>query len=87
MMGNEFADGILLAVSILLAFGFTLQVIISLFKVGYDNSDDYENGKRSGVKVVVDHLTGVNYLMNPKGGITPRITDRGGVVVTQKGAE
>lgn len=47
-------------------------LIINLFGYGTDDSD-LDKSHRSGVKVITDYKTGLQYLETSKGGITPRL--------------
>lgn len=73
----EIAGGILLAALALSVLGLTLQGVFNKLYNHYwlrtDDTDDHKNRKRSGVSIVVDHGTGLEYLVTPKGGITPRM--------------
>ncbi|MEM1191737.1 MAG: DUF6440 family protein [Pseudomonadota bacterium] len=63
------------AVSVLVLLG--ILWISGTFE--YDSTD---NGKeRSGLKIFVDHKTGVQYLGTARGGLTPRV-DRDGRILT-----
>ena len=43
----------------------------------YDNTDDVDRGKSSNVTIWADPATGVQYIVTPFGGITPRIDNQG----------
>jgi hypothetical protein len=51
-------------------------VAINLFGFGIDDSDKDKN-HRSGVKVITDYKTGLQYLESGRGGITPRLDANG----------
>ena len=51
---------------------FINAIIINSFGIGVDSSD-HDAWLRSGVKVVHDYGTGVDYLKTPEGYITPRL--------------
>ncbi|MXS85320.1 hypothetical protein ABO04_05145 [Nitrosomonas sp. HPC101] len=38
-----------------------------------DSTDDHVTGKRSGMRILVDHETGLQYLNTFPGGLTPRL--------------
>ena len=40
--------------------------------IGFDDSDDYKNRKRSGLKVYTDYKTGIQYLGTSDGGLVRR---------------
>jgi hypothetical protein len=49
-----------------------IAVVRNVWDVGTDDSD--QSGRnRSGVSVSTDHKTGLQYLLTPGGGITPRL--------------
>ena len=50
----------------------------------YDATDDWENKKRSGVSIVIDYGTGVQYIATPIGGITPRLDSNGNVMKVEQ---
>lgn len=52
-------------------------VLIGKLPLGRDDSDPSEWGKRSGIAVRKDALTGCEYLESMHGGLTPRL-DRAG---------
>jgi hypothetical protein len=47
------------------------------YRPPYDDSDDVANNRRSGVRVITDHKTGLQYLMSPLGHLTPRMNEFG----------
>ena len=55
---------------ILLAIGLALDP-------GYDDTDDVENGDRSGMALYTDHQTGCQYLGRFFGALTPRVDGNG----------
>ncbi len=64
---------------LLVHFGVTLLMLLALsyFPIGRDDTDPGQYGKRSGMKPIVDNLTGCQYLAIPSGGITPRLDPSG----------
>ncbi len=50
--------------------------------MGKDDSDS--GSKRSGMMVMTDYKTGVQYLMSPLGGLTPRLNEDGKPVIKDK---
>lgn len=65
---------------------FVISLVISfLFNrftdIGRDDSDS--KTEKSGVKVVTDHLTGLQYLETSRGGITPRLDIDGKQVISK----
>lgn len=53
-------------------------VVVSLIGAFSErDSTDAPNGKRSGVRLHTDHLTGCQYLSVPLGGLTPRMDSAG----------
>lgn len=68
-------------------FVFVVALLVLLFlpnyfRWGYDDTDDYRSGaffgRRSGLSVYTDHLTGAQYVKAGLfGGITPRIDKDG----------
>lgn len=49
--------------------------------IGRDDSDS--ETERSGVKIITDHLTGLQYLETERGGITPRLNIDGKQVIAK----
>lgn len=39
-----------------------INLVFDYFRIRYDDSDNLHNGERSGLKVHVDHKTGIEYL-------------------------
>lgn len=68
-MDNCFYQGLQFGLGLCVA-GFIMMTICS-FLNSYDSTD--EAGKRSGVKIVTDAKTGMQYLRTSGGGITPRV--------------
>jgi hypothetical protein len=62
-----------------LLFGaISLGLWVVSYMTPYDDSDDRQNGKRSGMIVYTDHLTGCQYLKGGAfGGMTPRLDGAG----------
>jgi hypothetical protein len=70
--------------AIWLSMWFGIAIAISciatnLFGIGTDDSD-LDKSHRSGVRVVTDYKTGLQYLETSKGGITPRLDAKGNQV-------
>ena len=66
-------QGAVITIFVAVMFG---HLVWNYFDIGLDDSD--LNGRnRSGVHVVTDHKTGLQYLCGPGGGLTPRL-DAGG---------
>lgn len=61
----------------LMFFIFTAILGVNLSPVGRDDSDPGEWGRRSGISVRTDHLTGCQYLESWGGGLTPRVDREG----------
>lgn len=57
-----------------------LWLVQGAFSLGVDDSD-CDGWHRSGVAVVTDHRTGLQYLRSPDGGITPRLDATGKQIV------
>ncbi len=57
------------------AFLFVLAIVVidALRPRPFDDTDDLKNQARSGVRLIVDHGTGCQYLTTFAGGITPRL--------------
>lgn len=70
-IGFFFALGVGSAASLVAIFGYVVDRIAFHFGIGRDDSDSPT--ERSGVKVITDHGTGIQYLMTPKGGLYPRL--------------
>lgn len=73
-IGKGIANGIIkqivLAAVLVIIFSFPVNW---LFRWFYPiDSTDFSKQKRSGVSVVTDAKTGIEYLVTPQGGITPR---------------
>ena len=67
-----FFNWIMLWLLIAIAF----QWLYSISPIGRDDSDEQGwFGKRSGVSIVVDKKTGIEYLKTDTGGITPRLNN------------
>lgn len=63
-----------LTVLCLVLAGFLLAIL--LFRnvdVPLDSTDDHNTGTRSGMRVLIDHGTGLQYLNTWGGGLTPRL--------------
>jgi len=54
-----------------------LQYVFNKYKIGFDDSDDKINKKRSGFKIRIDYLTGLEYIETKKGHIIPRLGENG----------
>lgn len=48
-----------------------MLILLATLAVPYDNSDDPDDLRRSGMIVFTDHLTGCQYLGRVVGGLTP----------------
>lgn len=85
-MTYEIAKGIILALALLVMFGAVAQTVVNraynALWLGADETDDHVNYRRSGVSVVTDYGTGLQYLVTPKGGITPRMDVSGDQIRT-----
>lgn len=84
-MENEIFIG-LKQFTLWVCFWITLSFVINfLFNrftdIGRDDSDS--KTERSGVRVVTDHLTGLQYLETEKGGITPRLNIDGKQIIAK----
>jgi hypothetical protein len=74
--GRHFAWGVAQVIGLMLIGALALAVVINAFDLGTDDSD--RNGwKRSGFDVRTDYKTGLQYLVSPKGSITPRLDGEG----------
>ncbi len=71
-MNNPFFTGWMFGLGLAMAF-YTTVVIIGLAAPSSKDDSDPLNG-RSGVAVVTDYKTGLQYLKAPGGGVTPRLT-------------
>ncbi len=76
-LGYDFAIGAMRAIGKILIIIIILTSVVSLvldyFRIGFDSTDDHENGKRSDLKVHVDYGTGCEYLRARGGSLTPRL--------------
>jgi len=54
-----------------------MLILLATLAVPYDNSDDPDDLRRSGMIVFTDHLTGCQYLGRVVGGLTPQLRDGG----------
>jgi len=54
-----------------------IQYIFNHYNIGFDDSDDFINNKRSGFKIRTDHLTNLQYIETRKGHIIPRLDENG----------
>jgi hypothetical protein len=73
-IGMAAAIGIMLITSILNT--------VHSWTAPYDTTDDLAAGERSGLRIFIDHGTGVQYVATPSGGLTPRL-DATGKPVTE----
>ena len=60
-----------------LLIGLAVVLVVDWMPVGRDDTDPGAWGTRSGLVPSTDTLTGCQYLRNPGGGITPRMTSEG----------
>ena len=70
--GVGFALGVLKVAGWLVVVCFLLSWLLLALGSGMDDTDS-SRWNRSGVSVVTDHKTGLQYLRTPGGGITPRL--------------
>ena len=61
--------------------------ILTTDSAPYDNTDDKENGIRSGMVLKTDYGTGCQYLVTVLGGITPRYKSDGKTVYCKVSGE
>jgi len=56
-----------------------INVILNRFHIGFDDSDDWDNHKRSGLIIYTDYKSGCQYLQGGFFGdnITPRLDENG----------
>lgn len=64
-----------------------LCLIIHWATASKRDSSDKDEKNRSGLMIRTDHLTGVQYVETPFGGITPRLNPDGSLVVTKTTSE
>ena len=64
----------------IVGFVWIIHFALDAANVGVDDSD-VDGFHRSGVSVVTDARTGLQYLVAPNGGITPRLDARGAVMI------
>lgn len=60
-----------------------VEVAYNASSMGRDDTDD-PTGKRSNLQVHTDHLTGVQYLSGPRGGLVPRLDATGAPIIKVK---
>lgn len=68
-----------LTVEVILIFivGLLLIALLDFFKVGFDDTDNWDTGERSGVTLITDYGTGCEYLKGVFGPPTPRMNADG----------
>lgn len=74
-MSNAFVSGFEFGMGLAVAACVAILIASLVTKNAKDDSDPPDG--RSGVAVVTDHKTGLQYLRSPGGGITPRLTSDG----------
>ena len=75
-LGEAFATGCLIALSkfvlFLVVFNLIFMCLRNVSRSGVDDTDK-DGWHRSGLRLYTDNKTGVQYLSDGKGGLTPRI--------------
>jgi len=87
MLRKAIGTGITDAIAfVLIVYLFSIGVgyLYGLIFADYDNTDDKQNGVRSGVELVIDHGTGCQYLQSQLGYLTPRMDKEGKQVCAKR---
>tara|TARA_B100000700_G_scaffold189815_1_gene209198 strand:- start:56329 stop:56577 length:249 start_codon:yes stop_codon:yes gene_type:complete len=71
-MSKWFLEGLQFGLGLGTAF-FVVVLVMALLSGGKPKDDSDPPNGRSGVAVVTDHRTGLQYLKAPGGGLTPRL--------------
>lgn len=83
-IGKQLFRGVLQELGVFLLFLFLFVVvagfIMKAFSVGLDSTDK-SKWNRSGLKLMIDNKTGVNYLSDGKGGMHVRIDAQGKPII------
>jgi len=86
-IGRSFAKGVVSVVGemvvVFVVFLFAMRLIMGLTGIGVDSTDK-SKWQRSGVELITDAKTGLQYLKTAGGGITPRL-DANGNHMTEHG--
>lgn len=74
---KEWTGYILILYVIVIIMTTLLNYVIERFNIGFDDTDNDIEHKRSLMKVYTDHKTGLQYLATANGGLTPRLDKNG----------
>jgi hypothetical protein len=80
---NHFISSIATIIISYVIISFIINLIGNYFTIGFDDTDDKINKKRSGLKVYIDHKTGAQYISIGKS-IHPRLDKDGNLIVIEK---